>query len=355
MGYFNLFLFMLWGTVLMAQTPKTGTFFPGDDNKSADDLEVCINSSKQFIPDSEVEKLVTTIMKKAFGLPNRFTIQSCTSTENCEAVVNKKGTPYILYNPEFLGTVKRLKFTTSDLTGAFQQDWETLTILAHEVGHHINLHLTAAHPEATRAGQELEADITAGYIMFKLGATLEQAQSVMLRPDVPENATMAYPSRNQRMEAIKQGYMNAKNDQGFVNPEAPYLQNALPAYLGLSGFSGLGGGLILVGRSKWNKATIWYNKYKIEPINYTNGDFEKYRSDYSTNSKLFMGLGTAVMIGGAVIFLKKIAKVSAYNRSALQGRLSSSPHKHSFKIEPLLGNTQEGLPGVGIGVRFGRE
>jgi hypothetical protein len=361
MGFFKLLLFMLWGTVLVAQTPKVGTFFPEDGSKSSEDSEVCTENiprtaryNKQFIPDEDVEKLVKTIMDKAYGLPNRFIIQSCTGTKNCEAVVNKKGTPYILYNPEFLGKVKRLQFTATDLTETFQQDWETLTILAHEVGHHLLNHITAPQPGATQADCELEADRTAGYIMCKLGATLEQAQSVMRRPEVPEYATMGYPSRNERLEAIKQGFVQAKN-QDAPNPEVPCLQNALPGYLGLTGFSSLGGGLFLLGVSKWNNAIRWFqNSYKSDPIGFATGDFEKFYSDYSTNSKFLMGLGTAVMVGGSMIFLSKIAKVGANNRNCPQRRFSSLPQKHILKIEPLLGNTQEGLPGIGIVVRFNK-
>lgn len=357
MGYFNLLLFMLWGTVLMAQTSKISPFFPRDDNKSADYSEVCTNSNTQIIPDEEVEKLVTTIMEKAFGLPNRFIIRPCPGSENFEAKLHPTtGKEYILYNPEFSRKVKKLQFTSADVTKAFSQEyWEKLTILAHEVAHHQLKHLN--HGDEIKASLpelELEADEMAGYIMYKLGATLKQAQSVMRRPEVSEYGTESHPPRRRRLDEIEKGFKRAI-DQNATNFEALRLQKTLPGYLGLSGVSGLGGGLVLLGVRKWNEANIWYNKYKIEPINYTNGDFEKYRSDYSTNSKLFMGLGTAVMIGGAVIFLKKIAKVNAHNRSANEGRLSSSPHKHSFKIEPLLGNTQEGLPGVGIGVRFGRE
>ena len=51
-----------------------------------------------------------------------------------------------------------------------------MSILAHEVGHHINGHTLGASMSAYENRiQELEADEFSGFVMQKIGATLEQA------------------------------------------------------------------------------------------------------------------------------------------------------------------------------------
>jgi hypothetical protein len=112
---------------------KPGSTFSG---ASVRDVGVCAGNSASFMTEKQVDDLVSEMLDR-IGTKNRYIIVSCRDVDNCQATLFK-GKPYILYNPEFLGAVRKLNFSTADIP-ATEKDWETLTILAHELGHHVNL------------------------------------------------------------------------------------------------------------------------------------------------------------------------------------------------------------------------
>ena len=368
---------LFWVSAVQAQPPQPVPFYPAPNGSTqTTNTEICAKTAG-FMSDAEVEALVTMIVKKFNGTENRFAIVPCDRVANCQAL-SDNGKPYILYNPNFLGKVKSLSFTTSDITST-TQDWQTLTILAHEIGHHLNFHFTAPHPEATLHQMELEADRTAGFILCRLGATLDQALSVMYSNLVPFYSSMTHPSRDKRVEAVTQGYLSAKDTPRPVkpvipnpqpvkpnkpvspspqpvnptNPDLPCLQSTAPGYLGLSGMSVAGGAIVLWGISKYNAANNWYrNTYSVNPTAASLQEFNKYKKDYTTNAKVFMGAGAAVAAVGAIVFIQKIAKVSLHNRDCVNGRLSQET-KPRFKIEPLLCNSN-GASGIGVAWKIQR-
>ncbi len=187
---------------------KTATSFNSTSNK---DLDVCAYSSN-FLSEKQVDDLITDMLARV-GARNRYIIKSCTQVENCQATIYK-GRPYILYNPDFLGSVKKLNFSTGTIPIA-DKDWKTITILAHELGHHINNHLTNPLPDATQPEMELEADETAGFIVALMGGTLLQAQ--LAYNDLPERGDYEHPGRQKRLDAIAKGWNDAtRKNQGTV-------------------------------------------------------------------------------------------------------------------------------------------
>jgi tetratricopeptide (TPR) repeat protein len=57
---------------------------------------------------------------------------------------------------------------------------------------------------------EIEADEYSGFVMFKLGASLEQAQEVIrLISTNADDSYSTHPSRNKRLKAVERGYTNA--------------------------------------------------------------------------------------------------------------------------------------------------
>jgi len=90
-------------------------------------------------------------------------------------------------------------------------NWETITVLAHEIAHHLNFHLVNPHPDATFRSMELEADETAGFILYKLGATLEESQRAMRSASVSIEGSYTHPPRVQRLEAIRKGWEKARS------------------------------------------------------------------------------------------------------------------------------------------------
>ena len=214
-------------SVSQGQGKKLNNFY----GNSAESGDICIRAGN-FSSDMDVERLVNQILDK-YGIQNRFSIVPCDRTSNAQAILDERGRPYILYNPNFLMRVKKLNFTTATLPGTTAQDWESLMVLAHEIGHHLNYHLLSPHPDATIRSMELEADETAGHILYLLGASLTDAQRVLYSSLVPMEGSMTHPPRAQRLEAVERGYRGAEkkfsNNPVAVNePPGPSNRGSQP-------------------------------------------------------------------------------------------------------------------------------
>ena len=183
--------------MISGQFSNTGFY---DRNQETD---ICkkINS---FSSDQEVIELIDRMVEK-LGLENTFHIKACSQIDNCQAVVHNSKR-YILYNKSFIESVKSLNFSETSIKKNSDENWQALTVLAHELGHHLNFHMDGSHPDKTSRELELEADRFAGRMMARLGASLEQAQSIFLTDAVSEEGSYEHPPRAQRLEAVKQGW-----------------------------------------------------------------------------------------------------------------------------------------------------
>jgi hypothetical protein len=384
---FRFILFLIvFGPSLWAQTRQIHDFY-GKEIAT----DICRRLSS-YGNDEKVDILVAQIVEK-YGAKSRYLVKPCDQIPNAAAVADEQGVAYILYNPTFLAKVKALNFTTGTPM-AEKQDWATLTLLAHEIGHHINLHMTQPDKRLTEFDFELEADETAGFLMYKLGASLAEAQMVMHSDLVSEDGSMTHPPRKMRLEAIKKGWDKAAAqspapvnptpvkpepvkptpvnpapvkpepvrptpvDPVPVNPkpvnptpEPPCFLSNLPGVLGLTGATGVGGAILVVGIGKYNNANRWYeDTYGTNPIG-TASDFEGYKKDYEMNSKLFMGAGAIVFATGAAVFLNKIIKVSNHNRGCPGAMSARHPVPSRLHFKPVL-STQGNVPGIGISMGF---
>ena len=146
------------------------------------------------------------------GMSKNFTLYPCSDIENC-AAVTFNGDRYILYDKEFMEVI-------SNNTGS----WSNLSILAHEIGHHVNGHTLDlvvyaaggrdAPTLAKKREEELEADEYSGFVMQKLGASLEQAQSaVKLYASDGDDSYSTHPNKAKRLYAIKNGFERAKKTE----------------------------------------------------------------------------------------------------------------------------------------------
>lgn len=196
---------------------KTGCGY-AESNLLEDPSELCnfVSNRRGFVSNIDAEKALDRILGVT-GLSPTFIMQECNGINNCYAT-SLSGVRYILFDPEFMKEI-------SDETNK----WSNLSILAHEIGHHVNGHsldLALASNDEINARtieehkrDELEADYYSGFIMYKLGATLEASQQVMkLMPDVDEK-TSTYPTKAERLDAIEEGYNKAKSQD-------PNIQNS---------------------------------------------------------------------------------------------------------------------------------
>lgn len=128
------------------------------------------------------------------GLPINFEIYS-SDIENAVAVMidNKR---YIIYDP------KLLQYTDENSNSY----WTSMSILAHEIGHHLSGHTLNNNDD--KLNNELQADKFSGFILYKLGATLIQAQTAINQLGT-EQDTDTHPSKYKRMDIIKMGWEEA--------------------------------------------------------------------------------------------------------------------------------------------------
>ncbi len=142
------------------------------------------------------------------GLQPRFELRATHEVPNAAAVVYG-GKRYLLYNPDFLLAVNR----------AGRTDWAGLSILAHEMGHHLNGH--TLRPGGSQPQDELEADEFSGFVLRKLGASLAEAQAALAAWAPVRAEAGTHPSRAPRLAAVGQGWQRADGQLALSARTAP--------------------------------------------------------------------------------------------------------------------------------------
>jgi tetratricopeptide (TPR) repeat protein len=188
--------------------------FGQDYGNDSDALKLCTAfQTNSFISDSKADNALDRILS-VIGASKRFVLQPCDNINNAVAT-SYKGIRYILYDKDFMDSLDS------------GDNWNNLFILAHEVGHHINGHsldlllyaTEAVEPEtlANKRNQELEADEFAGFILGKLGATLEQTSSIIkLLSSEKDDTYDTHPSKSKRLASISLGYNKALGNETVV-------------------------------------------------------------------------------------------------------------------------------------------
>lgn len=150
-----------------------------------------------FESDQEAIDAVDNILNP-IGLVRNFDIRAA-DVDNAEAVIIPgDSTRYILYNQAFMRRVKNDTKT----------DWAAISIMAHEIGHHLNGHTLV--PGGSRPKMELEADNFSGFVLYKMGATLNEAETAM-NTYASEKGSATHPAKRSRLAAIEAGWTKAKD------------------------------------------------------------------------------------------------------------------------------------------------
>jgi len=133
---FLLFILIL-SSKLFGQNIPTVRF----DGQAVYSDDACFNDENFHEFDATIKKLVNDITAIR-GFANRFIIRTCPNEENF-AAQPYKGDPYILYNPDYLRksiSQFSLNKQNNGIKTYTSEGWELLSILSHEIGHHINNH-----------------------------------------------------------------------------------------------------------------------------------------------------------------------------------------------------------------------
>ena len=181
------------------------------NNKSG--IDICI-ALKGFNSSSEANDALDRILS-TIGVSKNFVMQECSNVSNASAL-QVEGVRYIFYNQQWMRNVNN------------KTSYGGLFTLAHEVGHHINghaldwvLYATESVNSKTlseRRAQELEADEFAGFVLAKLGASLNETTAVIRGSvDNSDDTYSTHPSLNKRLASIKKGYLNGSGGTDTSN------------------------------------------------------------------------------------------------------------------------------------------
>ena len=141
------------------------------------------------------------------GLQPNFVVRENSAVRTAIAF-NKGRKRYIEYDPAFLS---RIVDTT-------RTDWSAVSILAHEIGHHLLGH--TLDPGAMRPGDELACDRYSGFILRSMGASLVESRAAMEITGDP-HGTRRHPPRSARLLAIEQGWYEADAIARGMEPVRP--------------------------------------------------------------------------------------------------------------------------------------
>lgn len=207
--------------VLSLQAQDTG-FYGNQVGISCQDFSMADDGYSE-----KIDALIVKILNE-IGATKNFEVLSCQGVETCKATVHLN-VPVIVYDPAFLNKFNSGFGFTNGRISQNKMDWIALTVLAHEVGHHVNQHLINEYIRKAKTPRqlELEADEFAGFVLCRLGATLNQAQRVMYSDLVPKEGSYSHPPRQDRLAAIQKGWKKANCKGAPPSPTKSEVANDL--------------------------------------------------------------------------------------------------------------------------------
>jgi hypothetical protein len=173
---------------------------------SYDGSPVRIETAKMAMGVNASGKAVVGEIMKFTGLPQNFDVVEHPEVPNAAAVImlgpDKLPRRVIAYNPAFMSDVRK---------ATANNNWAPISIMAHEIGHHLSGH--TIQPGGSQPPTELEADKFSGFVLYKMGAALVDAQKAM-NALVPDRDGPTHPGRGRRLRAIAEGWEQACAQQG---------------------------------------------------------------------------------------------------------------------------------------------
>lgn len=140
-------------------------------------------------------------MLDSINWQENFNIREQAGINNAYATIIRNQR-YIIYDNAFL----------EGLDNYAQTKWASLSVMAHEMGHHYRNHVVDLR--GSTPAKEIEADYFSGYVMAKMGASLNEAMAAM-QQIASERGSATHPAKGSRLTAISQGWNYAK---GIVPP-----------------------------------------------------------------------------------------------------------------------------------------
>lgn len=129
-----------------------------------------------------------------------FNLQEQNGINNAYATIirNKR---WIIYDNDFL----------ENLDGYAATKWASISVMAHEMGHHFHNHVVSGR--GSTIPTEIEADAFSGYVMNKMGASLAQSVAAM-QTIASDRASATHPAKKDRVASITKGWNRANSERG---------------------------------------------------------------------------------------------------------------------------------------------
>jgi hypothetical protein len=143
------------------------------------------------------QMLDTVKWKENFSMREQNGIRNAYAT-----IINK--VRWIIYDNNFL----------EDIDAYAATKWASISVLAHEMGHHYYNHTVSG--TGSTPPKEIEADALSGFVMQKLGATLNESIAA-ISAIASDKASATHPAKKDRIAAITRGWNQAKNEVASGN------------------------------------------------------------------------------------------------------------------------------------------
>lgn len=199
------------------------------------------NSLTLYYPRLRELDQINSILKFS-GLASNFKVYGANINNAVATIIDNKR--YILYDPNLLSY-------TDQRSGDY---WSSMSILAHEIGHHLSGHTITN--KGSNPQDELEADKYSGFVLYKLGATLHQATAAMQSLG-SEHSSTTHPAKTERLVAITEGW-NEANQTRYNSAIPPPLNDNIESFDVYTVN-------MLINREnlQHENADIWYGKYQF--------------------------------------------------------------------------------------------
>ena len=138
----------------------------------------------------EAKEVVNSMLDNIQWKEN-FNLREQNGIQNAYATISR-GQRFIVYDNNFL----------EDIDEYAKTKWASVSIMAHEMGHHFYNHVVSN--KGSTIPSEIEADAFSGFMLQKEGATLMQALSAMNAIGT-DKQTQTHPAKYDRLNAITRG------------------------------------------------------------------------------------------------------------------------------------------------------
>ena len=153
------------------------------------------SATRNFQSVYEASAYVNTMLD-SINWKQNFNLREQNGINNAYATIIRNQR-YIIYDNIFL----------ENLDSYAKTKWASISVLAHEMGHHYRNHVIDA--AGSTPPKEIEADYFSGYVMAKLGASLNEAIAAMEQIASPK-ASSTHPAKADRLASISKGWNYAK-------------------------------------------------------------------------------------------------------------------------------------------------